>query len=178
MPGKCAAPPAPAMITLMPAALAPLAKEKSRSGVRCAETIRVSYGTPKASSVSAACFMVCQSDWLPMIIATDFAPSGATENPPARRKRRIIDSRVGTARRLYLTAGGRLGELTHGNEPIPLPAADPRLLFHPGRHFRHRVFAARVGGAALRLSEPRGQCPHRHVAPGRFADRQLFQHPR
>jgi hypothetical protein len=31
--------------------------------------------------VSAACFMVCQSDWLPMIMATDFAPSGATEIP-------------------------------------------------------------------------------------------------
>jgi hypothetical protein len=25
--------------------------------------------------------MVCQSDWLPMIIATDFAPSGGTKNP-------------------------------------------------------------------------------------------------
>src|ERR1700730_15318076 len=140
--------------------------------------MRASYGTPKASSVSAACFMVCQSDWLPMIIATAFAPSGATENPPARRKRRIIDSRVGTARRLYLTAGGLFGELTHGNEPIPLPAADACLLFHLGRHFRHRVFAAATGGAALRLSEPWRQCPHRHVAPDRLADRQLFQYPR
>src|SRR5580704_8949063 len=140
--------------------------------------MRASYGTPKASSVSAACFMVCQSDWLPMIIATYFAPSGATENPPARRKRRIIDSRVGLARRLYLTAGGRLGELTHGNEPIPLPAADARLLFHPGRHFRYLVFAAATGGVALRLSEPRRQRPYRHVAPGRLADWQLFQHPR
>src|SRR5580692_2230628 len=138
--------------------------------------MRASYGTPKASSVSAACFMVCQSDWLPMIIATDFAPSGATENPPARRKRRIIDSRVGTARRLYLMAGGRLGELTHGNEPIPLPAADARLLFDPGRHFRHRIFAPATGGAALRLSEPRHQLRRRHAAPGRLADRQLFQH--
>ena len=42
MPGRCAAPPAPAMMTLKPAALAPLAKAYSRSGVRCAETMRVS----------------------------------------------------------------------------------------------------------------------------------------
>ena len=39
MPGRCAAPPAPAMITLKPAAFAPLAKAYMRSGVRWAETI-------------------------------------------------------------------------------------------------------------------------------------------
>ena len=42
MPGRCAAPPAPAMMTLKPAAFAPLAKATSRSGVRWAETIRAS----------------------------------------------------------------------------------------------------------------------------------------
>ena len=42
MPGRCAAPPAPAMTTLKPAAFAPLAKATSRSGVRWAETIRAS----------------------------------------------------------------------------------------------------------------------------------------
>src|SRR5579871_3821286 len=42
MPGKCAAPPAPAMITFRPRAPALLAYSAMRSGVRCAETIRVS----------------------------------------------------------------------------------------------------------------------------------------
>jgi len=69
MPGKCAAPPAPAMITLKPAALAPLAKANSRSGVRWAETMRFSDATPSAASVSAAWRMVSQSDWLPMMMA-------------------------------------------------------------------------------------------------------------
>ena len=69
MPGRCAAPPAPAMMTLKPAALAPLAKANSRSGVRCAETMRFSQSTPSAASVSAAWRMVSQSDWLPMMMA-------------------------------------------------------------------------------------------------------------
>ena len=42
MPGRCAAPPAPAMITLTPRALAPAANSTSRSGVRWAETMRAS----------------------------------------------------------------------------------------------------------------------------------------
>src|ERR1700748_392602 len=41
-----------------------------RFGVRWAETIFVSNGTPSASRVSAVCFMVDQSDWLPMITPT------------------------------------------------------------------------------------------------------------
>ena len=39
-------------------------------GVRCAETTRVSKGTPRLSSVSAAFFIVSQSDWEPMMIPT------------------------------------------------------------------------------------------------------------
>ena len=38
--------------------------------MRWAETMRVSNGTPSASSVSAAWRMVSQSDWLPMMIPT------------------------------------------------------------------------------------------------------------
>ncbi len=49
MPGRCAAPPAPAMMTRRPRSRALLAYSRSRSGVRCAETIRVSCGTPSAS---------------------------------------------------------------------------------------------------------------------------------
>src|SRR3982751_6205292 len=41
-----------------------------RLGVRWADTIFASNGTPSASRVSAACFMVAQSDWLPMIRPT------------------------------------------------------------------------------------------------------------
>src|SRR6478609_4863424 len=70
MPGKWAAPPAPAMMILKPAALAPLAKANSRSGVRCAETMRLSQSIPRAPSVSAAWRMVSQSDWLPIMMAT------------------------------------------------------------------------------------------------------------
>ncbi len=69
MPGRCAAPPAPAMITRKPSVLAPFAKLTRRSGVRWAETMRSSWATPSASSVSAACFIVAQSDWLPMMMA-------------------------------------------------------------------------------------------------------------
>jgi hypothetical protein len=57
------------MMTLKPAALAPLAKENSRSGVRWAETMRFSQSIPSAVSVSAAWRMVSQSDWLPMMMA-------------------------------------------------------------------------------------------------------------
>ena len=65
------------MTTLWPEARAPLAKATSRSGVRWAETIRAMKGTPSAASVSAACRMVAQSDWLPMMMATG-APSAVS----------------------------------------------------------------------------------------------------
>ena len=42
IPGRCAAPPAPAMITSMPRDSAVDAYSNSRSGVRCADTTRVS----------------------------------------------------------------------------------------------------------------------------------------
>src|SRR5690606_24240589 len=54
MPGRCAAPPAPAMMTSMPRDAAVDAYSKSRSGVRCADTTRTSCGTPSDSRVSAA----------------------------------------------------------------------------------------------------------------------------
>ena len=54
MPGRCAAPPAPAMMTSRPRSRAVAAYSNSRSGVRWAETTRTSCGTPSFSSVSAA----------------------------------------------------------------------------------------------------------------------------
>jgi hypothetical protein len=70
MPGRCAAPPAPAMMIWNPSALAPLANAYNRSGVRCAETMRASLAMSSAVRVAAAWRMVSQSDWLPMMMAT------------------------------------------------------------------------------------------------------------
>ena len=70
MPGRCAAPPAPAMMTSMPRFSAVSAYSKSRSGVRWAETIRVSCGTPSSLSVLEANFMVSQSEPEPMMMPT------------------------------------------------------------------------------------------------------------
>ncbi len=74
MPGRCAAPPAPATITFSPRARAVFAYSTMRSGVRWAETICASKGTSSAFSASAACFMVGQSDWLPMMMPTRARP--------------------------------------------------------------------------------------------------------
>src|SRR5882762_6722768 len=70
IPGRCAAPPAPAMMTSMPRFSALEAYLKSRSGVRCAETTRVSCGTPSSPSVLETNFMVSQSEPEPMMIPT------------------------------------------------------------------------------------------------------------
>ena len=47
-----------------------------RLGVRWAETMRASNGTPRASRVSAVWRMVAQSDWLPMITPTSALRGG------------------------------------------------------------------------------------------------------
>src|SRR5581483_5986682 len=70
MPGRCAAPPAPAMITWMPRDSAFDANAASHCGVRCADTTWFSCSTPKRASTSLAFFIVSQSDVLPMMTAT------------------------------------------------------------------------------------------------------------
>jgi hypothetical protein len=70
IPGRWAAPPAPAMMTCRPRSRAPSQYSNNRSGVRCADTTRVSKGTPSASSISAACRMVLQSERDPMMMPT------------------------------------------------------------------------------------------------------------
>src|SRR5476651_2457238 len=70
MPGRCAAPPAPAMITSMPRDSASSAYWNSKSGVRWAETTFTSYGMPSFSSISAVWLRVDQSDLEPMITPT------------------------------------------------------------------------------------------------------------
>src|SRR5271165_3472891 len=68
IPGRCAAPPAPAMITCRPRLSADSAYSTIHCGVRCADTIFVSCGTPNCVSVSAAWRIVSQSDLLPMMM--------------------------------------------------------------------------------------------------------------
>src|SRR4051794_35400738 len=70
MPGRCAAPPAPATITSSPRAAADEAYSAIHAGVRWADTTRHSCATPKRVSMSAARRIVSQSDLLPMITPT------------------------------------------------------------------------------------------------------------
>src|SRR3569623_68701 len=55
------------MITSRPRCSAPAAYSNNRSGVRCADTTRVSNGTASCSSVAAACCSVSQSGFAPMM---------------------------------------------------------------------------------------------------------------
>ena len=87
MPGRWAAPPAPAMMTLNPAAWAPEAKSNRRLGVRWALTTFASQATPRRSRVSAARFIVGQSERLPMMIATGAVVAISPSSPrPAMRR--------------------------------------------------------------------------------------------
>src|SRR5262249_8220533 len=86
IPGKCAAPPAPAIITSIPRLSAPDAYSNSKSGVRCAETTRVSCTTPSSSSVCAACCIVAQSEVDPMIIPTSGFALLAMKSPVTQER--------------------------------------------------------------------------------------------
>ena len=77
MPGRCAAPPAPAMITSRPRPSAAGAYSAIHAGVRWAETMWHSCGTPNRSSISSAWRIVSQSDDEPMMTATS---AGAAKN--------------------------------------------------------------------------------------------------
>ena len=69
-PARWAAPPAAAIITSNPRPAAPEAHSKSRSGVRWAEMTRTSQGISNSANCVAACCIVSQSDWLPMMTPT------------------------------------------------------------------------------------------------------------
>jgi hypothetical protein len=68
MPGRWAAPPAPAIIHFNPLSSAVLAYSNKRSGVRWALTIFDSQFTLNSLRILADFSIVGQSDWLPMII--------------------------------------------------------------------------------------------------------------
>src|ERR1700722_16472290 len=70
MPGRCAAPPAPAMMAFRPRSRAEAAYSNNRSGVRCAEITRTSCAIFKRVKVSAAACIVSQSEDDPIITPT------------------------------------------------------------------------------------------------------------
>src|SRR4051812_39399312 len=70
MPGRCAAPPAPAMMAWSPRATAPSAYANMSSGMRCAETTRASKGMPNSARMWEAAFIVSQSLADPMTTPT------------------------------------------------------------------------------------------------------------
>src|SRR6185437_670978 len=73
IPGRCAAPPAAAMITSIPRDSADDAYSNIQSGVRCAETIFASCGTSSSISRSIAGWRCLRSDLLPMMTPTQGA---------------------------------------------------------------------------------------------------------
>src|SRR3989338_9771310 len=75
MPGKCAAPPAPAIIAFNPFFSAFSAYENNKSGVRCAEIIFISYGIDNDFKIISAAFIVSQSDFEPITILIIFIHS-------------------------------------------------------------------------------------------------------
>ena len=71
IPGKCAAPPAPAIITEMPRLCAFLLKSYNFSGVLCAETISTSVSMSKLFRMSIASCITGKYDFEPLVLDTD-----------------------------------------------------------------------------------------------------------
>ena len=69
-PGKCAAIPAAAMMTLIPRLPAFLENSSTSTGVRCAERAFISNGISRSSSSLADYSMIGKSEVLPMMILT------------------------------------------------------------------------------------------------------------
>jgi hypothetical protein len=85
MPGRCAAPPAPATMTSRPRDSAPFAYSIIHSGVRCAETIRASKGMASSSSTARVSSITARSLRLPMTTPTMGGTLSAVLNAPPRR---------------------------------------------------------------------------------------------
>src|SRR5262249_41483657 len=82
IPGRWAAPPAPAMITRRPRPAAVSAYRSIPAGVRCADTTCASQATPNSRSTCTASDITGQSEALPMITPT-LTPA-PRPRPPAR----------------------------------------------------------------------------------------------
>src|SRR5262245_23466148 len=76
-PGRCAAPPAPAMITPIPRSAADRPYASVSSGIRCADETSASKPTSNSLHASAAACMIGQSESDPMTI-----PTRASDIPP------------------------------------------------------------------------------------------------
>ena len=81
IPGRCAAPPAPAISTRSPREAADRPYSTISSGIRCADTTSTSQATPSSSSATTAASMTGQSESDPMTTPTTAAP------PPVVRLR-------------------------------------------------------------------------------------------
>src|SRR5580704_4611154 len=95
-PARWAAPPAAAMMTLMPASTAPRANAMVSSGVRWAESTLTSTGIPNERRVWTASSMIDESEALPMMMATDmpaFCPTGGPRSHPCDDPSRSIPRR-------------------------------------------------------------------------------------
>ena len=81
MPGRCAAPPAPAMMTSMPAPFGARGKlgHQFRRAMR-GDRRGIRARTPNSVSISLAARMVSQSDLLPMMMDTSGARAGAASS--------------------------------------------------------------------------------------------------
>src|SRR6478736_480527 len=109
MPGRCAAPPAPAMSTRRPRSAAVRPYAIIFSGWRCAETTSISTGTSNSASASAAAFITGQSESEPMTIATwACAAIVVSVQPSAPRWRRAHHVPAGGAIGALFASGGRL----------------------------------------------------------------------
>mmetsp|Transcript_3420 Transcript_3420/g.13818 ORF Transcript_3420/g.13818 Transcript_3420/m.13818 type:complete len:268 (+) Transcript_3420:190-993(+) len=104
MPGRWAAPPAPAMMQRRPRAAAERAYSNMRSGVRCALTMVTSQPTPSSSSASAAARMVGRSLSLPIMMPTmgaavcTLSVCASDAAPPARTASRRARTAASDAR--------------------------------------------------------------------------------
>ena len=156
IPGRWAAPPAPAMITSRPRPSASRPYRNSRSGVRCAETTFVSCGMPSSVSTSAACRIVSQSDLLPITTPTrgDRGISGVMTMSPSLR----LSAQIGL-----------IGSPTRIAPPSRIWARKPAAV-HQG--FAHAASRQRLQVLA-RLAEP--DAPEHHLADPELLADQVVQ---
>ena len=74
MPGRCAAPPAPAMMACRPRSRALSAYANISSGVRCADSTFASNETPNSFRIVQACCITSQSELEPITTPIDAVP--------------------------------------------------------------------------------------------------------
>ena len=150
MPGRWAAPPAPAMTTLTPRPAASCPKASISRGVRWAETTRTSWGTSKRSSISTAPCMTGRSDELPITTATSGA--ALTRAPRVRRARAGRACRALAPRTRHGRAPTQRRRRTRSRAPVCAPVVG---LCHTGARARPRPPAR--GRAAPTGRRPRGR---------------------